>query len=391
MLSKASLEKLPPTVTVKQPKSKKLSPKQHRTIVDQIKSSTVTHLQKQKSASLFPLSKISQHMTSPTPCEEVMKLEIEILDKKHEQKSRRQLSSSDGDEPPKKKFIQLEVLTTENEISECDDMLDETHSSISILDVKEVPCPLRKDFFNEQRNYPTLALSKFKIDEFYAENKMVVQRRDPPSPILSFDEVNFTENIKLELESQGFEKPTAIQSALWPIALSGYDVITVAGAGSGSKLAYLLPAIVHLTHQEKVQHGEGPIVLIIASSIETVRNIQLTADSFLKHENLRCLCSTESLLLRDLLNNKYEIGCNIVIGTLSEIIEMLELKLFNLSRCSYLVVDEIDRIKPRKQLEEIFAETRKDSQVLVRCISHSQDLQHFLDKHLKDYVQVNMF
>lgn len=390
MISSASLEKLPASVTVRRLKCSKISPKQNRIILARNKISSIsstTPLRIFKPASLAPKS---QQIKSSAPSyDEVMKLEIEILDKEHDQESKRRRLLI-REEPPKKKFIQLEVLTKENEISECDDILDEKHSTISILDVKEISCPLSKDFYDQQINTTSIH-SKLQIDKFYEENRMLVRRRDPPDPVLTFEEVNFTENIKLELESQGLEKPTPIQSSLWPCLLKGYDVIAVVGSRSGTKLAYLLPAFVHLNHQEKVQHGEGPIVLIVVATRENVRNIQLTSDSFLKHENLKCLCSTEVALLRDLVLDNYEVGCDVMVATPSEIIEMLNDKIINLSRCSYIVFDEIDKINPRHELEEIFTQSRKDSQIFVRCITLSQDLQTFLDKHLKDYVKVNIF
>lgn len=36
---------------------------------------------------------------------------------------------------------------------------------------------------------------------------------------------------------QNFEKPTPIQSQVWPIALSGRDVVGIAKTGSGKTLA----------------------------------------------------------------------------------------------------------------------------------------------------------
>ena len=36
---------------------------------------------------------------------------------------------------------------------------------------------------------------------------------------------------------QKFEKPTAIQSQVWPVALSGRDLVGIAQTGSGKTLA----------------------------------------------------------------------------------------------------------------------------------------------------------
>ncbi|CAF5104821.1 unnamed protein product, partial [Rotaria socialis] len=71
----------------------------------------------------------------------------------------------------------------------------------------------------------------------------------------------------------GFQKPTLIQSCSWPILLSGLDLIGIALTGSGKTLAFILPAIIHASHQEFVRPGEGPIVLIMAPTRELVQQI----------------------------------------------------------------------------------------------------------------------
>lgn len=62
------------------------------------------------------------------------------------------------------------------------------------------------------------------------------------------------------ITSQNWEKPTPIQAAGWPQALSGGDVVGIAQTGSGKTLAFILPAIVHINHQPYLERGDGPIV-----------------------------------------------------------------------------------------------------------------------------------
>ena len=50
----------------------------------------------------------------------------------------------------------------------------------------------------------------------------------------------------------GFVEPTPIQSQGWPMALKGRDLIGIAETGSGTTLAYLLPAFVHVIAQPRL-------------------------------------------------------------------------------------------------------------------------------------------
>lgn len=63
--------------------------------------------------------------------------------------------------------------------------------------------------------------------------------------MVDFEESNLPAFLVREMKSQGFLKPTAIQSQGWPIALSGRDLVGVAQTGSGKTLAYMLPAMVN--------------------------------------------------------------------------------------------------------------------------------------------------
>jgi len=50
----------------------------------------------------------------------------------------------------------------------------------------------------------------------------------------------------------GYVEPTPIQSQGWPMALKGRDLIGIAETGSGKTMAYLLPALVHVSAQPKL-------------------------------------------------------------------------------------------------------------------------------------------
>lgn len=64
-----------------------------------------------------------------------------------------------------------------------------------------------------------------------------------------------------EIRSQGYSRPTPIQSQTWPIAFSGYNLVGIAQTGSGKTLAYILPAIIHINNQPNIKAGDGPIAL----------------------------------------------------------------------------------------------------------------------------------
>ena len=62
--------------------------------------------------------------------------------------------------------------------------------------------------------------------------------------------------------------------------MSGRDLVGVAKTGSGKTLGYILPALVHIMHQKKIERGEGPIALILAPTRELTQQIQTVAEQF---------------------------------------------------------------------------------------------------------------
>ena len=126
--------------------------------------------------------------------------------------------------------------------------------------------PFRKNFYIPHTNGK--GRTQTEIDKYREGKEIIVRGANVPQPNMCFEEGNFPEYIMQEIMKQGFVEPTAIQSQGWPIVLSGRDLVGIAQTGSGKTLAYMLPAAVHINHQQRPQRGEGPIALILAPTRE---------------------------------------------------------------------------------------------------------------------------
>lgn len=72
-------------------------------------------------------------------------------------------------------------------------------------------------------------------------------------PFLSLDNKNLPEFLINELKKAGFTKPSPIQAISWPNALAGKDLISIAQTGSGKTLGYLIPMLIHIMDQPKLE------------------------------------------------------------------------------------------------------------------------------------------
>ena len=80
----------------------------------------------------------------------------------------------------------------------------------------------------------------------------------------------------------GFESPTPIQSIGFPIGLSGQNMVGVSRTGSGKTLAFLLPSIVHIAAQERMERGDGPIAVVLLPTRELAQQVSWNFETLLK-------------------------------------------------------------------------------------------------------------
>lgn len=86
-----------------------------------------------------------------------------------------------------------------------------------------------------------------------------------------------------EIKKAGFEKPSPIQSQMWPILLSGEDCIGIAQTGTGKTLAFLLPAMIHTDgqpHPRGTAARGGPNVLVLAPTRELAIQIEMEVSKY---------------------------------------------------------------------------------------------------------------
>ncbi|XP_015338043.2 probable ATP-dependent RNA helicase DDX17 [Marmota marmota marmota] len=194
------------------------------------------------------------------------------------------------------------------------------------------------------------------------------------------------------LMDQHFTEPTPIQCQGFPLALSGRDMVGIAQTGSGKTLAYLLPAIVHINHQPYLERGDGPICLVLAPTRELAQQVQQVADDYGKCSRLKSTCiyggAPKGPQIRDL-----ERGVEICIATPGRLIDFLESGKTNLRRCTYLVLDEADRMLDmgfEPQIRKIVDQIRPDRQTLMWSATWPKEVRQLAEDFLRDYTQINV-
>ncbi|XP_076449551.1 putative ATP-dependent RNA helicase DDX5 [Babylonia areolata] len=248
----------------------------------------------------------------------------------------------------------------------------------------------QKNFYQEAPGVTNR--SPTQIQEYRRTNQITVSGRYVPNPILHFDEANFPDYVMSQIRRNSWTNPTPIQSQSWPIAMSGKDLVGIAQTGSGKTLGFILPAIVHINHQPYLERGDGPIVLVLVPTRELAQQVQEVAVEFGHSSRIRSVCvyggAPKGPQLRDL-----ERGAEICIATPGRLIDFLESNRTNLRRCTYLVLDEADRMLDmgfEPQIRKIVEQIRPDRQTLMWSATWPKEVRKLAEDFIMEYVQINI-
>ncbi|XP_026862421.1 probable ATP-dependent RNA helicase DDX5 isoform X1 [Electrophorus electricus] len=247
-----------------------------------------------------------------------------------------------------------------------------------------------KNFYKEHPDVARRSLQE--VEQYRRSKEITVKGRDCPTPTIGFHEASFPSYVMEVINKQNWTEPTPIQAQGWPLALSGKDMVGIAQTGSGKTLSYLLPAIVHINHQPFLERGDGPICLVLAPTRELAQQVQQVAAEYGRASRLKSTCiyggAPKGPQIRDL-----ERGVEICIATPGRLIDFLEAGKTNLRRCTYLVLDEADRMLDmgfEPQIRKIVDQIRPDRQTLMWSATWPKEVRQLAEDFLKDYVQINV-
>ena len=211
------------------------------------------------------------------------------------------------------------------------------HSAVEYL-------AIRKSFYREHPNVSKMEPTAVKA--LLRKLEIKVRGKNAPKPLTSWAHAGLDVRILTLLQKFGFEAPFAIQAMAIPALMSGRDIIGVAKTGSGKTLAFLLPLFRHVLDQPKLADGEGPIGLVMAPARELAVQIYRETKKFSKVLDMRTVAVYGGSAVSEQINAMKR-GAEIVVATPGRFIDLLTLnagKLISLSRVSYLVLDEADRM-----------------------------------------------
>ena len=198
---------------------------------------------------------------------------------------------------------------------------------------------------------------------------------------MNFNDLPIENKLKNSIKYADFKTPTPIQSKSIPISLTGKDILGTAQTGTGKTLAFTIPMI------NKLILDKNAMALIICPTRELASQVMQTVLRL----NVREIGIGNALLIggesMQKQLKKLKKRARIIVGTPGRINDHLKRQSLNLSKVSYLVLDETDRMLDMgftPQIELILKFIPKNHQTLLFSATLPNNILRISERYLNN-------
>ncbi|KAI7833265.1 P-loop containing nucleoside triphosphate hydrolase protein [Kickxella alabastrina] len=233
---------------------------------------------------------------------------------------------------------------------------------------------------------------------------IAIDGEDVPPPVLTFRSMRLPEPLLAYLGARGISTPSPIQMQGLPVALAGRDMIGIASTGTGKTLAFSLPLVMRALEAERrlpLMQGEGPVGLIVCPSRELARqtyeglvamSAALAESAEFRGVELRSVLAIGGISMQDQAHTLSR-GIHMLVATPGRLKDMLARRTVNLDLCTYLCMDEADRMIDvgfEEDVRTIMSHFSQQRQTVLFSATMPKKIQDFARASLIKPVVVNV-
>ena len=210
---------------------------------------------------------------------------------------------------------------------------------------------------------------------------------------MKFSELQLNANVLEALDAMRFDECTPIQEQAIPIILEGKDLIAVAQTGTGKTAAFLLPVLNKLSEGK---HPEDAINCVIMSPTrELAQQIdqQMEGFSYFMPASSVAVYGGNDGILFEQQKKGLTLGADVVIATPGRLIAHLSLGYVDLSKVSYFILDEADRMLDMgfiHDIKRILPKLPKEKQTLFFSATMPDSIVTLASALLKNPVKITI-
>ncbi|MBQ5902937.1 MAG: DEAD/DEAH box helicase, partial [Alistipes sp.] len=210
---------------------------------------------------------------------------------------------------------------------------------------------------------------------------------------MRFDELDLEEEILDGLWDMHFEEMTPVQEHTIPVILEGHDIIGCAQTGTGKTAAYTLPLLNRLLLEGNPDNVVKALIIVPTRELAQQIDQQFQGFSYYLPVSTTVVYGGGDGKGWDVQKRGMLMGSDVVIATPGRMISHLQNSGVDLSKVSYLILDEADRMLDMGFAEDILkiiSYTPKERQTLLFSATLPPKIRDLAKTILRDPVEVNI-
>lgn len=210
---------------------------------------------------------------------------------------------------------------------------------------------------------------------------------------MDFYDLDLNDSVLDALDDMNFQECTPIQEHAIPVILEGRDLIGVAQTGTGKTAAYLLPVLSKLCDGGYPQNAINCVVM--SPTRELAQQIDQAMEGFSYYMSVSSVAvyGGNDGIRYEQEKRGLALGADVVIATPGRLISHLSLGNVDLSKVSFFILDEADRMLDMGFSDDIMQIVKylpQDRQTIMFSATMPKKIQDLAQTILRDPVEVKL-
>ena len=210
---------------------------------------------------------------------------------------------------------------------------------------------------------------------------------------MQFSELNLEDSVLDALDAMNFRECTPVQEHTIPVILEGKDLIGVAQTGTGKTAAYLLPVLNLLSKGNYPEDAINCIIMAPTRELAMQIDQQMEGFSYFMPASSVAVYGGNDGIRFEQEKKGLTLGADVVIATPGRLISHLSLGYVDLSKVSFFILDEADRMLDMGFAEDIMQIVKylpKERQTIMFSATMPTKIQQLAKTILTNPVEVKL-
>ena len=210
---------------------------------------------------------------------------------------------------------------------------------------------------------------------------------------MKFSELQLNANVLDALDAMRFDECTPIQEQAIPVILEGKDLIAVAQTGTGKTAAFLLPILNRLSEGGHPEESINCVIMSPTRELAQQIDQQMEGFSYFMPASSVAVYGGNDGILFEQQKKGLTLGADVVIATPGRLIAHLSLGYVDLSKVSYFILDEADRMLDMGFYDDIMQIVKylpKERQTIMFSATMPAKIQQLAKTILNNPVEVKL-